>query len=245
MQSGSGERQAGCGKRPAPYSLAAAKATDPARCASYHPKIGSVSSGVELVVQHMECVQGQLRRTTHMPALRRPMFFSSHPLLPFLVYFRLMGRRSLAGDGPGCAKRTRRRTTMPRRKKRRTRRDVLHTTQKEGSVRRTMLECSSGVELVLRSWHCVVINAHLASGICLSSANPRLGHLHPSLGAAPAATRHGDCFYFSIASRQVISPALSPAIHSNNEWTCNKKVLKGFERDFCRLAQVSGSVKPR
>ena len=170
--------------------------------------------------------------------------FSAHTLSSyfwFISYLWVVARWRATGRDA----QSRRRTTVPRRKKRRTRRDVLHTTQKEGSVRRTMLECSSGVELVLRSWHCVVINAHLASGTCLSSANPRLGHLHPSLGAAPAATRHGDCFYFSIASRQVISPALSPAIHSNNEWTCNKKVLKGFERDFCRLAQVSGSVKPR
>ena len=98
---------------PAPYSPEPANATDPALCASFHPKrrvllrraVLVISSGVELVVKNA-CVQGHVRRSTH-PSQHLQLrvdapTFSTHPLHHWRIYLlRRMCRRSLAGDGPG------------------------------------------------------------------------------------------------------------------------------------------------
>ena len=93
------------------------------------------------------CVQGQVRRSTYvlqrLAAQRRSRL--SAPTLSTLrgrpggwLLSLFMGRRSLAGDGPGSRMRPRRRTALNWRM-RRTRRDALPSIQKEGSSRRTVL----------------------------------------------------------------------------------------------------------
>ena len=104
-------------------------------------------SGVELVVKHT-CVcrdkfgDRRIRRSVlrlHVDPDFQPPSPPQGGDLAVISLFIPMGRRSLAGDGPGRRMRPRRRTALNWRR-RRTRRDALPSIQKEeSSLRRTVL----------------------------------------------------------------------------------------------------------
>ena len=113
---------------PAPYSLALARATDPARCASHHSKSRVCPShhcGLHVGcrtcrVTHVMCAgtgssnDAYAAATAGFASPNVCQLPSSPPILG--LFERLMGRRSLAGNGPGCGQRPRRRAALCRAK---------------------------------------------------------------------------------------------------------------------------------
>ena len=116
-------------------------------------------SGVELVVKHT-CVCRDMfgdrrNRRSICGFASTPPDFKPPPSPPLgrrpggriLIYYGRMGRRSLAGDGPGSRMRPRRRTALNWRR-RRTRRDALPSIQKKSPRFVVPFWLLSGVELV-------------------------------------------------------------------------------------------------